>query len=123
MMTLMPERKFDSVWRKYRPAILRLMVDASKSPQSYKFAPHEFTRLERRPKSHYSFALTVLKSKSVHNIRASDIAHDLLHVLRDSKTANELFQSNAYNFVMDSKYVLHINIASEAGGADVPASA
>jgi hypothetical protein len=112
-MTLMTERKFDSIWRKYRPAILRLMVDAAVAPQTYKFASHEFTRLERNTKKDYSFALTMLKSKSVNSIRASEIAHDLLHVLQDSKTATELSQSKAYEFVLDKKYVLHVNIAAD----------
>ena len=46
--SVMPQYTY--VWIKYRPALLRLMIAASDGPQEYKFADHEFRRLNPREK-------------------------------------------------------------------------
>jgi hypothetical protein len=112
-VSILTDRKYNSIWRKYRPALLRLMVDASKGPQRYQFVANDFAGLDHRSKKDYCFSLSMNKSKSVNSIRSSPIAIELLHTLQDSKTANQLSQFNTYEFVMDKHYVLHVSIAVE----------
>lgn len=118
MISYSPARKFASVWQKYRPAILRLMVDAEKGPQQYKFSPHEFKRLNPYEKKGYGFTLTFHKNKSVNNIRASEIANDLLMMLQASPTATGLSEQNTFEFILDKSSVLHVLIAGAEKAAE-----
>ena len=101
------------VWNKYRPAILNLMVAAADSPQQYKFSDLEFRNINPRQKGGYSFVLRVFQGKSVNDIRASEVAKDLLKVLQESRKANELSDISIYEFTLDKNFVLHISKVQE----------
>lgn len=103
-----PGTPYTYVWNKYRPAILRLMVDAANGPQQYKFSDHEFRRLSPRKKSGYDFTLHIFKSKATNDIRSSAIAKDLLLILQQSKTVWELTEASAYDLILDKNFVLHV---------------
>jgi hypothetical protein len=109
MIMYSPNRKYNALWQKYRPVILRLMVDSGAAPQQYQLSGHEITRLNPTERKGHSFALTLHKSKSVNNIRTSDIAKDLLTMLQQSKTAIDLSELATYEFIMDSKHVLRVS--------------
>lgn len=97
------------LWSKYRPAILKLMVDSAKGPQEYKFSNHEFGKPNVNKKVSYSFLLRVFKSRAVNDIRTSELAKDLLGILKQSPKATELMENIAYEFRLDKDFVLHIS--------------
>ncbi len=107
---------FVSLWNKYRPAILQMMVAADDGPQEYKFFKHEFKAVNSKEKT-YSFVLEAHQGKS-NNLKISNLAKDLLFVLVNSPKANELMETNTYEFTLDKQFVLHIkkiNLVNEEG--------
>jgi hypothetical protein len=104
---------FTPVWNKYRPAILKMMVDSVEKPQEYKLSAHEFKAMNTKQKSGFSFVLKVSKGKAMNNIRDSVIAQELLEILQLSKKASELTDEAAYQFELDKQFILHITKLSE----------
>ncbi|MEQ6119968.1 hypothetical protein [Reichenbachiella sp. MALMAid0571] len=100
--------KYAFLWNKYRPAILKLMIDSENEPQAYKFSKHEFHNVNAKEKGGYSFVLSVFDSKPVNDIRTSALAKDLLVILQNSNKASELTQTSTYEFTMDKQFTLHI---------------
>jgi hypothetical protein len=102
---------YTPVWHKYRPAILKMMLDAATAaePQQYRMSAHEFRALNAKQKGGYNFTLQVSKGKAINNIKASVVAQDLLEVLQLSKKAIELIDEAPYEISMDKQFVLHIN--------------
>jgi len=96
------------VWSKYRPAILKLMVDSAVGPQQYKFSNHEFKSINPKEKGGYAFTLRVFQGKAVNNIKTSAVAQDLLLILQQSRRALELIETSTYEFVMDKHFMLHV---------------
>lgn len=101
-------RIFTPVWNKYRPAILKMMIDSGESPQVYKLSPHEFKAMNAKQKSGFNFVLQVSKGKAINNIRDSVIAQELLEILQVSPKASELTEQASYQIEMDKQFVLHI---------------
>ncbi len=95
------------LWGKYRPALLRLMIDSNDGPQTYKFSAHEFTAANPRKVSH-AFTLKVHRNRAVNDIRSIAIAKDLLSVLQQSGKASELAETSVYGFTMDRNFVLQV---------------
>ena len=96
------------LWKKYRPAILNLMIASKNEAQEYKFSSHEFRDLNPKKPSH-SFTLRVHQSKAVNDVKASLVAQDLLQVLQNSERATELTNTAIYQFELDKQFILHIN--------------
>jgi hypothetical protein len=105
----MTARIYTSVWNKYRPAILKMMIDSQNQPQSYQLSNHEFKALNPRPKGGYSFVLQVSSGKAVSGLKDSATAQDLWEILQLSRTASELISGATYQFSMDKEFVLHVN--------------
>lgn len=99
---------YTSLWNKYRPALLKLMLDSEESPQQYKFSVHEFKAMNEKEKS-YSFELHAFQGKALNSIRSTPIAQDLLEVLNLSRKASELMDAETFEFVLDKKFILHIS--------------
>ncbi len=95
------------LWSKYRPAILRMMVDAANGPQEYKFLDHEFKSVNAKEKGGYTFALQLYQGKSVNSVRMSVVAKDLLIILQQSRRALELSDTAIYELTLDKQFVLH----------------
>lgn len=104
----MEQRLFTPVWHKYRPAILRLMINAAGEPQQYQLSPHEFHALKTRKKSSYDFTLHVSNGRAQNNIKDSGVAQDLLAILQLSPKGSELMEKEAYEISLDKKFVLHV---------------
>ena len=100
--------KYTYIWNKYRPAILKFMVDSSDGAQEYKFSKHEFHSAYANEKGGHSFTLRIHLGKSITDIRKSDIAKDLLLILQRSEKAMELSQDAIYDFTLDKQFMLHI---------------
>jgi hypothetical protein len=99
---------YSYLWNKYRPAILKMMVDSTEGPQQYKFSGHEFKNLNPKEKGGYSFTLRAHQGKAVNNIKDSPVAQDLLGILQQSRKASELMGESTYEFMLDKQFVLHV---------------
>src|ERR1043165_2561703 len=98
-------RIYTPLWNKYRPAILKMMVDSGDGPQVYKLSPHEFRAMNTKQKSGFNFVLQVSKGKAINNIRDSVIAQELLEILQISRKASELTEMDSYQIEMDKQFV------------------
>src|SRR5688572_12576913 len=96
-----PQTPYSYVWHKYRPVILRLMVDSENTPQHYAFSDHEFRRVFPRKQGSLAFILFIHRSKALNNIKSSPLAQALLGILRESKTAVKLTEDSTYEFILD----------------------
>jgi hypothetical protein len=110
---LSSSRTYSFVWQKYRPAILKMMIDSHESPQQYQFSKHEIKGINPNERGGHSFTLRVHKARSVNDIRSSPIAKDLLSVLQNSRKASELAEAATYEFKLDKHFVLHVMKESE----------
>ena len=102
-------RTYTPVWNKYRPAILRMMIDSANEPQSYQLSNHEFKALSPKQKGGYAFALQVSGGKAINGLKESVIAQDLWEILQLSPKASELILNSSYQISMDKQFILHIN--------------
>lgn len=96
------------LWNKYRPVILKLMIDSADSPQQYQFIQHEFKDINPKEKGGHSFTLEIFNGKAVNNIKMSVVAQDLLEVLQKSKKAIELSETSTYELSLDKQFVFHV---------------
>lgn len=97
------------VWNKYRPAILKLMVESANEPQQYKLSAHEFRAMTPKPKTTYAFALEAAHGKALNRISDIPVAVDLLLMLQQSGKAMELMRESTYALSMDRNFVLHVS--------------
>ncbi|MEM6829548.1 MAG: hypothetical protein AAGA66_12120 [Bacteroidota bacterium] len=100
--------KYTNLWQKYRPMLLKLMVDAHESPQSYQFQKHEFSDLNGQKPSGYSFKMEVFKNEKKNKV-VSNVATDLLNTLQSSPKSEELTSENAYLFKLNNKFTLEVS--------------
>lgn len=112
--------QYTFLWNKYRPVILRLMVNAENSDQQYALSNHEFKRALPKSRGSLSFTLNLHRSRAVNNIKTSPLAQALLEVLKQSKTAAELSENSAYELRLDEKFVLHVRKSPVAVTESVP---
>ncbi len=101
-------RTYSGLWSKYRPALLKLMIDSEQEPQQYRLSSHEFIACNNGKKITFSFELEVAEGKIVSGTKGSGVAQDLLEVLRISPKANELLSAGRYHFLMNNQFILHI---------------
>lgn len=100
---------YTPLWNKYRPALLKLMVDAKTAPQEYQLFAHEVRSLAPKGKS-LGFTMRVQHNKALTSIKDSLIASDLLHVLTLSKKATELMEQDTYEFALSRDFKLHVTV-------------
>lgn len=97
------------LWKKYRPAILKMMIDATQGPQTYQLFPHELRSITPKGKN-TSFTLRAHQGKAVTKLKDSVIAQDLLFTLSTSKKATELLEQNTYEFTLNRDYALQVTL-------------
>ena len=108
MYTETTQTPYSYIWHKYRPVVLRLMVNAVDGPQQYVFADHEFRRMFPRNRSSLAFILYMHRSKAVNNIKTSPLAHALVGILKESKTAIRLTEDSTFELILDENFVFHV---------------
>lgn len=104
---------YTSLWNKYRPVILHLMIAAGADPQQYKLSAHEFKAVGQREKTGFSFLLEASGGRALNNIKGSNVARDLLRVLQQSQKATQLMNEGVYELKMDKQFVLHVSRKEE----------
>jgi len=105
----MTARLYTPIWSKYRPAILKMMIDSDVQPQTYRLSNHEFKALNPKQKGGYTFAMQVSSGSVLSGLKDSVVAQDLWEILQLSPKAVELIASAKYEFAMDREFVLHVN--------------
>lgn len=105
----MASNVYTSVWSKYRPVILKMMLNSSEEQQEYKMLANEFKALNARQKGGYTFQLQVSKGRALNNIKESIVAQDLLEVLQLSPKASELMEEAPYEITLDKQFMLHVS--------------
>ena len=106
------------VWHKYRPAILKMMIDSSQEPQHYKLSDHEFRALNPKQKGGYTFTLQVTNRKATQGLKDFPVAQDLWEVLQLSPKASQLLTDSTYEFMMDKQFILHITKLTDGKTAE-----
>jgi hypothetical protein len=96
------------IWHKYRPVILRLMVNARETAQQYVFSSHEFKRVAPTYRGGLAFLLYFHRSKALNNIKTSTLAKELLEILQQSQTASKLAENSTFEFMLDKHFVFHV---------------
>ncbi|MBI1767404.1 MAG: hypothetical protein HY015_00485 [Bacteroidetes bacterium] len=99
---------YASLWNKYRPAIIQLMLASEEGAQQYRLFDHEFKALAPKEKK-YSFELHAYQGKSVNNVKPSIAARNLLDTLNTSRKACELMNEGRFAFKLDKEFILHIS--------------
>ncbi len=99
------------LWNKYRPVLLKMMVDAQANPQEYKLFMHEVKSPGVKEKKGLAFTFKAFHGKPLSTLKDSVIANDLLYVLTLSKKASELMEQHTYQFTLTRDYRLQIALA------------
>ena len=102
-------RKYAPFWNKYRPAILKMMQASVDEWKEYQFMPHELSSIEKKPKGGFSFRVVITMNKAVVETKDSEIAKDLIEMLRSSQTGSNLIATNKYEFVMGKNQLLRVS--------------
>ncbi len=102
------EHPYTPLWSKYRPAILKMMSAAAEGAQEYRLYGHEFKAFSKKEKT-FAFLLEAQNGRAINNVKKSQVAQDLLHVLQQSPTAQELLGHDAYEFSLDKNFILRVN--------------
>lgn len=100
--------KYSYLWNKYRPVVLKLMIESENGPQQYQFLKHEFHDINSKEKGGHTFDIAIADGRANKIVNASAVAKSLYAVLDRSTKASELMQSATYGFVLDKQYALHI---------------
>ena len=98
----------NSIWHKYRPVILRLMVNARDASQRYLFSNCDFKTVVPTSRSSLAFILYFHRSKALNNIKTSSLAQALLGILKQSKTAIRLSEDSTYELMLDEHFMFHV---------------
>ncbi len=102
-------KEFYPIWKKYKPVILKLMIDSLEgTPQEYKLSKHEFTDVNSRKNASCSFKLELFKGKSTKLTKPAVIATDLITMMKQSAKATELMNEYIFNISLDSSFTLTV---------------
>ena len=104
--------EFFPIWKKYKPVVIKLMKDSLQEPQSYQLFGHEFSDVNTKSTSTYSFKITVDNGKVTNVKKPSKMANDLLSMLKISPSAKELMESHVFKFDLDASFKLTVQSES-----------
>lgn len=105
-----PSDEYVTIWNKYRPAILKCMVECEAGPQHYQFFQHEFKALNPKEKS-YTFNLQISAGRPLKSFKAKEsrLAQQLFSVISQSKRGAELMAASDYDFVLGKNLILTVS--------------
>lgn len=96
-------------WNKYRPVVLKLMVEAKETPQSYGFFAHELRSITPKGASPI-FTVQLHNGKPLQRLKESVITHGLIQMLSSSRKAMELMQTDTYEFSLNREHKLNVTL-------------
>ena len=88
------------------------MKDSLQEPQSYQLFGHEFSDVNTKSTSTYSFKITVDNGKVTNVKKPSKMANDLLSMLKISPSAKELMESHVFKYDLDASFKLTVQSES-----------
>lgn len=100
---------FYPLWKKYKPVVLKLMMDAKDGVQTYPLSKHEFTDLAPKKNIVYSFKIDIFQSKPLVAIKTSLVAQDFMEMIRQSGKAIELMDTATYHIELDKQFMFHVS--------------
>ncbi len=103
-------KTYTPVWHKYRPVILKMMIDSKSEPKTYQLSEHEFKAMNGNQKGGYAFSMQVANGRVRNLVKEAAVAQDLWQVLQQSPKASELIAESTYQFAMDKNYLLRVEI-------------
>ena len=106
--------EFFPIWKKYKPVIIKLMKDSLYGDQSYKLFGHEFSDVNTKSTSTYSFKIVVDNGKVTNVKKPSKMANDLLSMIKLSPSAKELMESHIFRFDLDAGFNLTVHSEAKA---------
>lgn len=101
--------EYASIWNKYRPAILKCMVNCESGPQHYQFYQHEFKALNPKEKGTYAFTLQISAGRPQKMVKESRLATQLFSMISQSKRGSELLAAADYNFELGKNLELTVS--------------
>lgn len=104
---------YRGLWSKYRPAILKMMIDADEEAQTYQLSSHEFLAFNGQKKGSFNFSLDVENGKVVSGMKDSVVAQGLWEILQLSRKGSELISMASYHFSMDKTFKLRVQKENE----------
>lgn len=102
-------RKYARFWNKYRPAILKMMQAAPDEWQEYQFMKHELSEIEKKPKGGLHFRAVINMGSISIDSSDSEIAKDMIEMLKASQTGASLIANNKYEIVLGKNQLLRIS--------------
>lgn len=101
------ENVYISLWSKFRPMILKMMISAEQAGQQYQFYKHEFVSPKPTAKT-FAFSMVVGDGKVEASGKIAPLAKDLHVMLQSSPKAAELMQGQRFEFKLDRSFVFHV---------------
>lgn len=98
---------YTGLWNKYRPALLKMMINADKESQTYQLSVHEFKAFNNGKNTTFAFDFEISNGKAT-GLRESLVAQDLWEILRQSPKVNELMASASFRLSMNKQFVLNV---------------
>ena len=99
---------YTGLWSKYRPAILKMMINAEEQPQVYHLSEHEFHAFNNSKRGAYTFKLQIQNGKAVSGLKDSIVAQSLWEILQQSPKATELVSNSDFHFSMNREFILQV---------------
>lgn len=100
---------YGPLWKKYRPVLIKLMLEAKNGPQEYKLFEHEVRSIVSVSKNP-AFTMRVTDGRIVSGTKGSVMGRDLLQTLQSSAKALELLQTSTFEFTVKRDYTLGVTI-------------
>ena len=112
-------KEFFPIWKKYRPVVLKLMIDSLEGGiQEYNLSKHEFSEVNTKKSTTYSFKMDAHEGRATYSKKPITIATDFLAMLKSSGRAVELMSTATFSFELDSQF--HFKVS--AVKSEVPAT-
>lgn len=106
--------KYAHVWSKYKPVMVKMMVDAPEGEQSYQLSNHEFIDVNPKRVTGYSFDVEVSKGRVLVEPKNNLLIADLMYILRRSERAIGLMETNKFRFALSKEFKLTISLLEES---------
>lgn len=113
-------KEFFPIWKKYRPVILKLMIDSLEGGvQEYNLSKHEFTDVNTKKSTTYSFKMEAFEGRATYAKKPITVGTDFLAMLKSSGRAIELMNTATFSFELDAQFHFKVSaVKAEAPAAD-----
>lgn len=103
-----PIGNYAHVWSKYKPVIVKMMVDSSEKEQEYQLSNHEFVDVNPKRVTGYSFDIEISKGRILVEPKGNLLLKDFMYVLKKSEKANVLMETRNFNVALSKDFKLTI---------------